>query len=261
MRRLIQYVLILLLGLPVAYADEQQEISLTYRYDVDSATVTYCRLIGTGGGFAGMAGGIQVTARIKTTGSSTSVTAQTAGQNPFANVAVGDVLIVNKPDLNTVDLAVVTVRTDADNVTVDAAVDWQNGTSGRTFAYYDLQCGTTDNDGWIAVDGWGAKTITVQYDQGDLDALKVRYEARGNAIGALPVTIYPTTGASCAPGTLVSGFCELATAGQTTGRQVLSFMEPYGAARVGLAFKSTDASDAGANLERVTVFVTLQRNR
>lgn len=263
MRRLLALALALVLALPIAGTGQVQSLAanFTYRYDVDSATLTYCRLEGANNDpYAGSRLG---QGTIKTTGSSTSVTTGVAAAGPFIDSAVGDVLSVLRQSASgsPTDNVVITVRTDDNNVTVDQAVDWSAVAPATGFSWrtWKLRCGTTDNDGWIDVGGARTALLTVQYDQGDLDALRVRFECKGYGLGAAPVIVYPGEASDCGlGGTLSTDRCSFATAGATARLSIVVDPNHFGACRIGLAFAATDTSDAGANLERVTASVTKQ---
>lgn len=250
MRKLIPYLLCALLVTPLLFAAEVQKTALmAYNYDVDSATLTYVRMVGTNGDPYGSA--ISGTGTIKTAGSSTTVTENVAGSNPFTNVGVGDVIDV-APTSSTHNVVTVTARASAASITVDTAVDWS---AGYVWKWWDTQTGTTATDGWVSVSGASTVGITVQYDQGDLDALKVRFECKGDWPGAAPVILYPGDSSDCGGGTLSAGFCEFATAGITSRITVIDTAPVFSDCRVGLAFKTTDTSDVGANLEKVTIAI------
>lgn len=258
MKRVLALTLALVLALPLVGSTQnvQQAANFTYKYDVDSATLTYCRMEGQGGDpFGGSKLG---PGTIKTTGASTSVTTNVAAAGPFIDVAVGDVLAVLRTATNTTDYAVVTVKTDDNNITVDASVDWTGGVSWR---YWKTRCGTTASDGWIDVGGYSNVLLTVQYEQGDLDGLRVRWECRANGIGAGPVIVYPGESSDCGlGGTLSVDRCNFAAAGLTARLAAQITGNTFGACRIGLAFAATDTSDAGANLEQVTALVTKAQN-
>lgn len=244
---------LLLFVAPLLFSAEVQKTAVfAYNFDVDSATPTYVRLRGLNGDPYGPPAVGPGT--IKTVGSSTTVTENVASSNPFVDIGVGDVITVSR-STTAVDIVVVTAKASDASITVDPAVDWSAGYSWR---WWDTQSGTTDNDGWIGVTGGSSVGMTVQYEQGDLDALKVRFECKGDYIGAKPVVLYPGESSDCGPGgTLNAGFCEFATPGVTARFSITDTAPVYSSCRIALAFKTTDTSDAGANLERVVAAVTV----
>ena len=177
----------LLASAPMASAQEALSANFSHLYDLDSTTLTYCSMVGINGDPYGSP--IPVQGKIKTSGSSTTVTEVVTGSNPFTEVAVGDTLYVDKGTLG-LDAVIVVARTDAANVTVSSAVNWDNGGAGRTFGFKKQTCGTGATNGWINVFGGLFYDITLQYDQGYLDALHARWECKaGGVTGAQPILI------------------------------------------------------------------------
>ena len=240
----------LLLVAPLLFSSEQRSANFAYNYDVDSATLTYVRLLGQNGdAFGGTIPGVST---IKTTGSSTTVEENVVGALPFTNIAVGDVLVVARSTTIT-DVRVVVAKASGASITIDIAADWSAGFSWR---WYDQQAGTTSSDGWLDVGGYDNVSLTVQYEQGDLDGLRARWECRTQTLGAAPVIVYPGETSDCGiGGTLSTDRCNFATAGTTARLTVLVEPNVFSSCRVGLAFATTDTSDAGAAIEQVTVSV------
>lgn len=89
--------------------------------------------------------------RLLTSGSSTTVTAVTAGTTPFRGLNVGAELSVNRD--GTWDVVYLTaIDAGLDQGTVDTAVNWETGvqgTSGRQFHYRNFFSGQAVTDGWI----------------------------------------------------------------------------------------------------------------
>jgi len=239
----------------VVNADTARTANFMLRYDVDSLTETFCRVTGINGDPFGAP--VSGKSQIKTTGSSTTVTENVAGAAPFAGFVNGDIILVTRAlTTGLTDIRVVTDASGAPTtVIVDTAVDWSGGFSWK---YLKTRCGTTDADGWV--DAAGAKWIsmTVQYEQGDLDNLSVRWYGRAAGMGSTPVEIHPLTAGSCGAGTLATRFCDFAVPGQIS-RTNFSTEVPWSAVRMGFKRKTTDTSDAGANLEYVTATVTTTR--
>lgn len=255
--------LLAVLGLILALASDAgsqgaaKEGQLALLYDVDSATLTYC--VTNGADKGPFTDPISVLPKIKTTGASTTVTELTASTNPFTTVAVGDVLVILTPsttDPLSTTLVVVTAKASAASITVDTAIN----ITGNSFGYYRNVCGTTAADGWFAVPAGAARvSIGVQYDQGDLDALTVRWECKASGAGAQPVILYPGEGANCGiGGTLSTDRCSFATAGITSRVTVVDESPAFAFCRVGLAFAATDAADTTVLLEKVTVKVAVR---
>ena len=231
----------------------------TVRYDADSTTVTYCVAQGWRSGF-GL--GIPGPLSIKTTaGPTTTVTSQTLASGALTPVVARDVLLIGTvskvTDVFTAGwAAVITAKSDDDTVTVDPAVTWD---AGYAYTYLHPVCGTTANDGWVDVSGAEKASLTIQYDQGDLDNLSWRFECKQNTPGSVPITVYPSEGDDCGiAGTLAGGFCDFATAGPTANLTWEEF-GAWGSCRIGFKVKTTDTSDAGAALERVTGSIAVTR--
>lgn len=234
---------VLLALLPAAAGAQESVGNFMYKYDLDSTTLIFCKLAGLNGD--PLRGLIPGPALVKTAGSSTSVTENTVGQNPFTNIAVGDMISVRRP--TGVDTRVVVTRTDAANITVDAAVDW---TGGFQFSYKTLQCGTTANDGWIdaSASASAASNVTITYNivqQNTTTGIDMRIECRSSVIGAQPVQVYPATGFTTDTAATI-GFQHAIT---INGR--------WSACRVGVKITSTDdGGDTGANAEQITAGIT-----
>ncbi len=257
------YTIVALLGLAALAGFAQVPVTTTVpvlvRYDVDSTTVTYCA---NQGWRDDLRAGIPGPLPIKTTaGPVTTVTSQTPATVALTPVLVGDILLVRPAswiqDIFTAGwAAVVTVKTDNNTVTVDPAVNWDTGYS---YTYIKSVCGTTNADGWVNVEGASRVTISIQYDQGDLDNLSWRFECKQVAPGSVPITVYPSESDDCGiGGTLAAGFCDFPTAGATAN---LAGEEDgvWGSCRIGFKRKTTDTSDAGAALERVSGSIVVSR--
>lgn len=231
--------------------------NLAHQYDVDSASLTYCVLTGQNDDpFATARVG---TAAIKTVGTSTTVAELTASTNPFASLSVGDTLIVTR-DASAIPVpqtVTIIAKASAASITVSGAGLTLTGSLGHQFTWLKQTCGTTTSSGWATVSGYALVSMTLQYDQGDLDGLRVRWECRPAGVGVQPVIIYPGESSDCGlGGTLSTDRCNFATAGVTSRLTVLVEGNPFAQCRVGLAFAATDTSDAGAAIEQVTVAIT-----
>jgi hypothetical protein len=239
----------------MSMADVYQAGATQIRFNADSTTVTYCSMLGQGGSVFG--GAIVAPFRLDTSGSNTTVTSETALQGALAPVAVNDVIFVrltaspSVPDTGPFAGgygAVVTAKASDDSITVDPAVNWS---VGLPYTYYKATCGTTDAFGWVSVAGARSVTLKIAYEQGDLDNLSWRFECRPSIVGGYEV-IYPNETSDCgSSGTLASGFCDFATPGANASFSYTDFGN-WSQCRIGFKVKTTDASDAGANRERVT---------
>lgn len=230
--------------------------NFAHLYDVDSATLTYCVMTGQNGDpFATARRG---SSNIKTAGASTTVTEFTTGALPFADLAVGDTIIVPRDNsaIPVTQTVMITAKASGASITVNTAITL-TGTLGHPFTWLQQTCGTTSTSGWATVSSFSSVSMTVQYEQGDLDGLRVRWECKPGGVGAQPVIVYPGEGSDCGVGgTLSTDRCNFATAGVTARLTVLVEGNPFAQCRVGLAFAATDTSDAAAALEQVTVAIT-----
>lgn len=242
------------LALASAASAQQSSASFAHLYDVDALSLTYCVMTGQNGDPFGQP--ISVSARIKTAGGagSTTVTEFTTGEAPFTNVAVGDTLIIQQDNATppAKQTVVVTAKASAASITVSSSVDLDNA-AGHFFSYLKSTCGTAVTNGWINVENARVVSLTVQYEQGDLTGLRVRWECVPKGIGARPVIVYPGQSSDCGlGGTLSTDRCDFATAGETARLTISVTDNPFQSCRMGLAYHTADASDAAANLEQVT---------
>lgn len=233
--------LLLCLCPTLAYSQGLEERTFVRAYDLDSTTLIYCvsSQLNTGSG------------RIKTTGSSTTVTSVTAGESVFAPVGVGDTLTVMVSGVET--FRTVTAKASNTSVTIDSAANLDNAGQGYGWSYRDVTCGTTANDGWLNVAGFRDKVFTFEFNAGDADSIDIRWECKTSVPGANPVIVYPGKSDTCGGGSLLTGYCNFPAAGVgITSRLALVVYEPWAFCRLGMKVKTTDASDAGAALESIT---------
>jgi hypothetical protein len=232
MRRLLTLVLVLVPALCAAQLPPASRVdrNIIAKYQLDSGSYIYC--------VTGPAN--QGPGRVKTSGSSATVTSVAGLDDPFTNVAVGDELIFGS-GIGTE--RVVTARASATSITVDSAVNLDD-TAGFAFTYAHPACGTGATDGWF-IPGPGKHTITIVYRQGDLTGgldfdLETRVRSTiGSAVQILTGNIPATTA-------LVNG--TTIVLGETTN----SF-------RVGLRYNTADTSDAAANAEMIDVVLSTER--
>jgi hypothetical protein len=248
-----------LLALAAPSFAQQQDVQvgqLAYRYDLDATTFEFCKLGGINGD--PYQSPIPGSANIKTTGTSTTVDAVSG--TPFGQVGVGDVLISQQPD-GVTETVIVTAATSNVQVEVDPAVDWENSGNGFPFSWYNLECGNTGEDGWVAAPpGQHAGIIlTVEYDAGDLTGgLDVLWEARGANLGSQAVQVYPGGGSDCGGfATLNTDVCTLDTAQVGTPKARLAIqVDPnyFQQFRVGIKANTADPGDP--TNESIDILVT-----
>ena len=235
------------------FAQTQRAANFTYRYDLDSTTLIYCRVVGNSGNPGSPP--IRGTASIVTAGSNLTVTENVSGTNPFTLLDVNDILIVTRQS-GTVERRVVATKASAASITVDTVIDL---TGGVAFSWLDTQCGSTDADGWIDAAGLNAKEVQFLLEQinGVVGGISIRLECRGDAIGSLPTIVHPgdSASATCSPGTLASEFCNFTVGDATDGRAYFVIPQDIicGEVRVGMKIVTSDAAEAAeADKERIT---------
>ena len=257
MRKLILTMAALSLAVPaLAQSPTSARADFAVRYDVDSATKTYCVLNGSNGSPFGSA--TRISAKVETTGSSITITAVTALSAPFTNVSIGDVLYFTVSGATVT--RVVVSNADNDTVTVDTAIDLSAG-AGFTFSYKEPVCGTAATFGWISVEGYSVAQMNVAYAQGDLDALDVSFECRDRSPDGNIVQVYPGAASACGFGALATNVCRFATPA-TLPAASLSFKletNAFADCRVALKYQSTDTSDATTDRELVNASLDLWR--
>lgn len=257
---LLSLLALLLIPLGGVQGAEQKTASFAILYDLDATAITYPLVTGLGGSPWGspMAG----SSRIKTTGSSASVTEATASTNPFTDLSVGDLVMVNLQD-GTTDLRVIITRTDAANIILNAAVDW-SATGGVAFRWLKQTTGTAVTNGWIDISGMDDVTMTIYFDQINVTGgVDMRWECKAAGVNAAPVIVYPGESDGCgSAGTLGTNVCNLTgTAGITSGL-ALVVTEPWTACRLGLFIHtSDDGADTTTNTEQITATLTGRTRR
>ena len=225
--------------------------------DDDSDSVgafRFCSLLGSGD--HANAQGRMVNIRTTTAASgSTTVTAVTTGSAPFQNVAVGDELTFPTPGTTPVGTAtpaggetirIVTAKASADSITVHATIDLSIPATGYPFTHRKKSCGTTAAFGWFSTINFQDFDVTVSVDQGDATSVDAILECEN--VGAVPM-----------PNRIWVKNYLLATYGNDeTGTTTVAVFNHYDRCRVGISI-ADDASDAGANLEKISASVRGRR--
>jgi len=119
-------------------------------YDVPDTSYTYGYLSDP----------INATKYLITSGSSTTVSELNSGDNVFQGFGTGWTLEVNVDGTWTVR-TITSVSGAPDSVTVNSAVNWQNGTAGRAFSFRQFISGQTASDGWFSVSEFRDKAIQI----------------------------------------------------------------------------------------------------
>lgn len=162
--RKIAFLLLLLLPASASTQNVSQKTATSiFAKDVTGTSYTYCKLVGNNTDPFGTA--YVGPGTIKTTGSSTTVDEAVAGTNPFAEVAVGDLLVIQVG--STVYRRAVTARASAAQITVDTAITL----SGNAWSWYRQLCGTAATDGWF--DASAAYQINVVTDVATINAASI----------------------------------------------------------------------------------------
>lgn len=241
MRRAVLALSLLLMAPAARAADVVLSVPLFAGYDLDSTSLVYCNSVGDGGVLSAPR---VMKEKVKTSGSSTTVTSNTASAGAFTLVAVGDLLWF--PRTEQVPLAngsavgawrYVTARASADSITVNAAIDLS---SGYGFGWRDVTCGTADTSGEVPVSGFDAINFVGQIDQisvtGGIDYV---VECRPDGPAARWSTVIgPTNKTAVWAGGNVA-------------------YEPWAFCRVGFKIGSADdGSDTGADAEKVGAYFT-----
>lgn len=237
---------LLLMAVPaLAQEGQHKAANFNYKYDVASATITYCTMEGVAGD--PFATGISGPGQVSTSGASVTVDG-TVGQDAFANVEIGDLFMVRLSNGNT-ETRVVVTNADDDTITVDSTITLP----GNVWTYKTLACGTTVNDGWISTAGYSNVLLTFQYDAGDLTNAAVTMECKSGGLEAAPVRVYPGVGSDCGDGTLNGVVCEFPTPGQRISYQLSN--NPFSACRIGVAWVTAD----GGTRDELNVMIDVGR--
>lgn len=183
--------LFLLPALAGAQPTEQRSAQLLSSYDVASTGYIYCRLLGTNANPFGAE--IQGVGLAKTTGSSANIAEAVADANPFAGLAVGDILIFRIAGV-TYQRRIITYTSDS-AVVVNTAIDL--GSTGVPFTYLKQSCGTAATDGWIDVALSGEINFVRDITTINATSIESQVECRVNGTGAiiLDTKTIGTTGA------------------------------------------------------------------
>jgi hypothetical protein len=217
--------------------------------DSTGGTREYC--VTTGAGGDALAPGLRVSIPVKTSGAATSITAVTAGTQPFKFVAVGDEVTfptdgatpvgADKPRGGSVTRYVLT-RADADNITINGSnIDLS---LGYTFTYRKVACGTAATDGWVPTASFGDFEFSMQIDQSDASSVDVAIYCENFGAASAPTRVYQQTFTS--------------PYGDPGGRVTYATNLHWDRCRVGITLGS-DASDAGGNLEKLSVYFSGRR--
>lgn len=226
-----RYGLLVLLSIATAASAATTRRIELFKYDLDATSKTYF-VLGADPGTAG-------SAVVSAAGSTTLTSAGT----PFANVSVGDMLII-KASTGIVYPKTVVAKASASSLTMSTPAIT---VTSAPFTWRKLTSGTTSAYGAFPVDGFSTFTVQVVIDQFSVSSggISVQLECRANPNAewapAYPVTTPP---AAQVPFT--------ATA---VGSYLLPTAGVYDACRVGLWLTGTDdGADTATNAEQVSIY-------
>jgi len=239
--------------LPAQVNETEIEIPLASLYDLDSTSYIYCVTTGENGQVLNPStnNGIRVTS------TTTALAAATASTSPFSAVAVGDEITVITPSgpggLGIPETRVVTVRTDANNITMNAAFTAE--VTNVQFSWRDRTCGTAATSGWFPVSTYRGVSVSLQVTQivvtGHID---FKVQCRQTGVDNTPVDVY------------AEGMSNYRTGGYDAAQVdndliiIHNGVVLFNQCRVGMLIHTADdGDDLTTNAEQVTVKLLLTR--
>jgi len=202
-----------------------------YLYDADEGSEQFCSLITPYNSPIPVSDKIQAAA---------SLTVTAVSGSPFANVAVGDQLLVTNSDGTTYKLSVAT-RASATSITV-AGLNNSTGSelasltlTNASFKYRTLSCGTGINDGVIDISHGRNKAIGVFISQSSLSSgnLQLRVECRTG-----PGGVWYQMAPSLTPPAITPTYYGYATT--VLGKFAATSIDGFMQCRVGVSLSGTD---------------------
>lgn len=157
-------------------------------YDIDTADPIFCVTTGQNGSpwAAPRIGSGTGGNNIKTSGSSTTVTEVTTDSLPFTLLSVGDQIFVNG------NTRYITAKASGASITVNSAVNIENGGSGYPFTWNKVSCGTAITDGWIPVADAREVTVKIQVDQLNVTGgINAKIQCKDNNQDITVFQVYP----------------------------------------------------------------------
>jgi hypothetical protein len=201
---------------------------LTGHYDVDSATYTACRTIGSGTA-------IQTPVPLVGPVSSSGTTLTAVSGTPFDGLAVGDVLVMPATAAGILpEIRSIITFTSSTVVVVDTAPT--STLTSAQLSRLQQRCGTGNDAGWLKITDYTNVTLTIQIAQiNTTTGVDAIVECRSNAPGALPAQVYPDNSAGAAQRTY--------TAANHESRTRVSISPASGCPQVRVMFKLTSTDD------------------
>lgn len=172
-----------------------QQATLVDEYDVTTAAYTYFvfgdrNALVTTTPVTGVWGpGTAVAFKAVTSGSSTTVTSNTAGQKPFQGLAVGDLLIFPQTAAGDDKEVVITTWTDAENIVVSSALTL---TGGYTFRFKKKLTSQSAGAGYFSVQGFDHFNVQAVVETINATSLTFTLECRVSKYGSAN-TMYEKT--------------------------------------------------------------------
>lgn len=235
----------LLLGSLPTYAANTQSANFMVGYDLDSTSLTFCRVTGADGGPFGT----WISGRYPIVTVNSSVTTdEVTDTDPFGPVLINDVLQV---DLGTgsqnVLVRTIATRASASQITVSTAWNIDNSDAGYLFTWKKTTCGTTAADGWIDVSGWDQVGIAFSIEQVNATGgIDVQMQCKTGAVNAQPIQVFP----SCTTG--ACNTFQNYTAATIASTTYAVGSEGYAQCRLGVKINSADdGGDLTTNAERL----------
>lgn len=234
--------------IPFSHAAQVATRPIMALYDLDSTSDVSCT-----------SSPVNSSARIVTSGSSTTTAALTTGTVPFNAVTVGDVIYATVGGALTG--RVVTAKASGNSITVDSA--WDLGVTGVGFTVWKATCAATGTSSWINVAANLNTNVALLIDQLGVGSggVGVKIEALfGNATDSFtnPVNVWPgeaTVSGICGSGTQASGYCVYTTAG-AAARPTFSTNNSINPTALRIVMKLTGADDgADATVEKITAYL------
>ena len=227
-------------------------LPLATLYDLDSTSYIFCSTLGQGGTADG--DWIGVRKLLTTSGSSTTITALNAADDPFTVVAAGDEItfIVQGVEYQ----RVIITNADDDTITVDTAINLSVTPDGGAYwRYRTRSCGTAATDGWFSVAQYPFASVTLELNQVNVTGhLEFKVQCRHFGSDNQPVDVYAEGMANYR-----SGGYDAAQADNDT-IIVHNGFPVFESCRVGMLIDTADdGGDTGSNAEQVTIRAKLWR--
>jgi hypothetical protein len=248
--RVARHVALLTIFLIASQAEAQVTSGiLTGHYDVDSATYTACRTIGSGSA-------IQTPVPLVGPVNSAGTTLTAVSGTPFAGLAVGDVLVMPPTATGVLpEIRSIITYTSNTSVVVDTAPTAT--LTNAQLSRLQQRCGTGDDAGWLKITDYTNVTLTIQVAQiNTTTGIDAIVECRSNAPGALPSQVYPDNSTAAASRTY--------TAAGHESRSRISISSAAGCPQVRVMFKlksTDDGADTTTARELIDVMVDATRRQ